>query len=167
MTSSRTSSGYSLSVGCGLGPSRLALLTSKEKPPASTAASTRGLACRGSVTSPAMAMTSPDPASSMAADAAASRSGPSRASITRFQPARASSMARARPKPRDAPVTIAVLIPPTVRPVRARGHRSPARFALGLGTEEPEGRSVLDQPTLDREQSGLGPVVEAELSQHG
>ena len=74
--------GESASFGCGLGPSRLALLTSRLSDPALIAASTNAARWDASVTSPAMAISRGE----LNATAAASNSALRRASATTVQP---------------------------------------------------------------------------------
>src|SRR5215212_2472029 len=83
----------------------LALLTSASTPPASCAASEIAARCRSSATSPGMAMTCVWFDSSARAF---SRGSSPRASMIRVQPSSASLRASARPRPREAPVMIAV-----------------------------------------------------------
>src|SRR5918992_5466205 len=95
----------------------LALLTSRSiRGPAASISAPR---CAGSATSPGIATTSLSSASS--ARAASSASAP-RASTTRRHERRASSRARARPRPRDAPVISAVSMRMTLGPARPAHH---------------------------------------------
>src|SRR5581483_3390895 len=104
-TCSSTSRSYSSSSGWGLGPSKLALLTSASNPPNDCAACASSRRWAAPVTSPAIATTRVRCASS--ARAASSASAP-RASRMSCQPSAASWRASASPSPREAPVIKAV-----------------------------------------------------------
>src|SRR5207245_399664 len=131
---------------CGLGPSTLALLTSRST--CSPAAATSALRCVGSATSPAIATT---PWSS--ATARSSSSAP-RASTTRRQPRCASTRVNARPRPRDAPVTIPMGMEPPYEPAGPSRQRP-----MVLGPR-------VDQPRPNGGDGRLCPVGDAELRQH-
>src|SRR5438105_7286575 len=111
----------------------------------SPAASTSASRCRGSVTSPARAKTP-----GTCAHAASRASGP-RASTTSRQPRSASAYASARPRPREAPVTIPT---GTESPYERPGPERQRQLVLGLPAEP------------GRIQRGLRPVGAAELGEH-
>src|SRR6266536_756858 len=114
----------------------------------SPAASTRRKRWSGSHTSPEIATTRSSSAVAAASGAA------SRASTTSRQPRSASARASARPRPRDAPVTIPFgTSPPYERPGPGRQRE------LVLGP-------WVDQPGPNGEHGGLRAVVHAELGKH-
>src|SRR4051795_6413503 len=136
----------SASDGSGLGPSRLALLTSRSI--RGPAASTSARRCAASATSPAIAVAlgPSDPAASRSASAP-------RASMTRLQPSRVSARASASPRPREAPVMIPV-------GMAARSHRAGLSFygQLDLGLPaDPRAHGI---------HRGLRAVGHAELAEH-
>ena len=138
----------SASGGSGLTPSVLALFTSRSRGPSRAASSSRRWP--SSAMSPGIAATWVYEASSR--QAASSASAP-QASMTSDQPRSASARASARPRPRDAPVTSAFLMP---RPYGVREAESPSSIG-------PAGHS--DEPLPHRVQSGLR-AVGHELAQH-
>src|SRR3954449_12470993 len=123
----------------------LALFTSRSSSPGGAAIS--AWRCSGSATSPASAATSVCWASSVATSF---RVPASRASITSRQPFSASAVARARPRPREAPVMMAVGMSSKLRPAPPALYRE-----LGLGP--------LDQTVAYGVERRLRPVGQIEL----